>query len=199
MAPVYPSTQRPLRNRALVVAFVKLGKTPPKYMLVRHRPTQEWGLLSGTCTRGEKPLNCAMRELREETRDAVVLAFTPYNTRSTVIIWPEGNVRYHVYFVDLTNYRSPTALRAAFQASKRTSSAGYDETDMLTFETLDELRDRKKVWEVTRFMVRQAEFQRLHRELCASVTLAPHKVLNPARALVRKSPPRGVRRMMEPS
>ena len=168
------SQNRPLKNRALAVCFYpdRSRRAPPKYLLVRHRPTQEWGLLSGTCARGEKPVNCAMRELREETKDAVLISFSPYNTRSTVIVWPEGAVRYHVFFIDLSNYRSPSAIRAAFHASKRTGKE-YEEVDMLTFETLDELRGRKKVWEVTRFLIQHPSFQRMHRELCDAVVVAP--------------------------
>lgn len=193
MAPPPPplNTQRPLKNRALVVPFYKVGRAGPKYMIVRHRPTQEWGLLSGTCTRGEKPLTCAMRELREETKDAVWVSFSAYNMRSTIVILPEGGVRYHVFFVDISNYRSPAAVRTAFHASKRVDK-GYDETDGLEFNTLEQLRDKKKVWEVTRFIIRHPAFLKLHSDLCKVTALMPTDV-RPQVATARKSPPRSPR------
>ena len=184
----HPSLQqRPLRNRALVVPFCKIGRAPPKYMLVRHRPTQEWGLLSGTCGRGERPALCGMRELREETHDAVIIDFNDSNTHTTTVIWPQGGVRYHVYFVDISNYRTPAALRLAFHASKRTDK-GYDETDDITFATLEQLRDKKKVWEATQFVIRQQNFLRLHHELISCAITSRPKELRRLPAV--KSPPK---------
>ena len=187
--PVYgPHSHRPLRNRACVIPFYKIGRAPPKYMLVRHRPTQEWGLLSGTCSRCERPVMCAMRELREETRDALELNFNSCNLKTTApIIWPEGGVRYHVFFVDISNYRSPRALREAFHASKR-NDKGYDETDDIAFASLDQIRVKKKVWEATHFIIKQHLFLKAHNELCTGVAITPSDVR--VRSPGRRSPQR---------
>ena len=152
------------QTKALVVPFYKHGRLSPKYLFVHDRVHREWGFLSGTCKKFERPIACALRELREETKNAMNITLTAWNHVHFPLTLRRGawTLNYTVYFIDVTNYKPPTEVCAAFKASTK-SGREYNENDDICFATLDQLRG-KRLWSVTSQILRTKEFAHAHGE-----------------------------------
>ncbi|MDR1002970.1 MAG: NUDIX domain-containing protein [Oscillospiraceae bacterium] len=65
-----------LKNYTFTVIFAKLGAAGDKWLYCRHKNRCTWETAGGHIEQGESPLDCAKRELQEET-GAVDFCITP--------------------------------------------------------------------------------------------------------------------------
>ena len=158
-----------VQYKTMCVLWHKQPHTLPRYLLVRDRMHQEWTFISGCCRHNEKPVNCAMRELREETKDAVNIVFTRFNCRTFQMSARKNcvNMLYSVYIVDITNYKSPAEIVNQFKASTRQGKA-YNENDDLCFTTLEAAK-AKVMWSVSTQVIKHRDFAAIHRDICRGV------------------------------
>jgi ADP-ribose pyrophosphatase YjhB (NUDIX family) len=168
-----------LRRKVLVVPYVVTPQKRLKMLLCKDARYKEYGLLSGGLKRNESPATGAMRELREETKDAITISLTCWNHRTFQIVTDAREARelemdimrgehvvtcYTVFVIDITNYTSPAEIMRRFKASTRTGKA-YNENESISFETLAVIKT-KKLWSFIRDIVLpHPEFVKMYRDI----------------------------------
>lgn len=145
-----------IRSKVLCVPYVITLQKRVRFLIVKDAVFQEYTFISGGLKRNEPPAVGAVRELREETRDAVNISLTQWNHRTFKLVTDSREPKerdmdkargervlttYYVFVVDITNYKSITAILEGFKRSTKTGKA-YMECDAIAFETLDQLKKR---------------------------------------------------------
>jgi 8-oxo-dGTP pyrophosphatase MutT (NUDIX family) len=139
------------------------------FLLVRDRRYKEWTFVTGGCRRREifNPLQCAVRELEEETRGTINLKKGSYSYFKFVTDTPEprdiedgvtAHNTYHVYIFDLpmteiehgSIVRQFTTEKDKMESSRVPYRRNYDENDDCSFETLDTIANRPNIWPMIR-------------------------------------------------
>jgi len=160
----------------IIVIPISYTDDKPKFLTVRDMKFKEWTFISGGCKKREipNPLQCALRELEEETRGLLNINHGRYKyftfdsrNRSKEELVKDNqdgiivSTKHHVYIIELKlnkpgqdqlvnkfNYNvvATSLKKKKGQPVKRT----YDENDMLLFETLENFSKRKNMWEFIR-------------------------------------------------
>jgi ADP-ribose pyrophosphatase YjhB (NUDIX family) len=168
-----------IRQKVLVIPYMKSATGILRYLIVKDRVCDEYTFISGCVKKAELVQSCAVRELKEETREAVVIQLDRFQIKrfvvETVSREPEEIKKdlmkrekiitvYHVFMIDISNYKSPTELLNTFKTSKKTSKA-YNENSEMTFATLDQFKT-KKMWSFIRNeILSDARFLKCHKEI----------------------------------
>ena len=154
-------------TKTLAIPYIKAPGLAPRFLVVLDKATREWSFISGCCKLHERPEACVMRELREETKEAVNVFLTPWNHRSFQLqTWRlEGErrttIHYYCYAIDISNYRSQNAILEHFRDSKKTGKC-YNENSDMAFCTLDQFKE-KKVWSfIRRDVLESKEFKSVY-------------------------------------
>jgi ADP-ribose pyrophosphatase YjhB (NUDIX family) len=156
------------RHKAMAIP-VSMIDNVRHFLLVRDRRYKEWTFVTGGCRRREifNPLQCAVRELEEETRGTINLKKGSYSYFKFVTDTPEqrdiddgvaAHNTYHVYIFDLpmteiehsTIIQQFTSEKNKMEASRVPYRRNYDENDDCSFETLDSISSRSNIWPMVR-------------------------------------------------
>jgi 8-oxo-dGTP pyrophosphatase MutT (NUDIX family) len=139
------------RSKVLIIPYVK-EKGDILFLLVKDRKHAEWTFISGTCRKRcmEHPIQCATRELKEETKEIIDIDLNTWPHRHVVIdttyYEPDPNcsvpekkimTTYHIYFVNMTDY--PLSSREVVEAFAASGKKGkhFNENSDIDFCTLD--------------------------------------------------------------
>jgi hypothetical protein len=168
-----------IRNKVLCVPYVITMQKRVRFLIVKDAAFQEYTFISGGLKRNEPPAVGAMRELREETRDAVIISLTQWNHRTFKLVTDSREPKerdmdkargervlttYHVFVVDITNYKSIANILDGFKKSTKTGKA-YMECDAIAFETLDQLKKRN-LWSFIKSVVLpNPEFKKIYTQI----------------------------------
>lgn len=139
------------RSKVLVVPYVKLPGNDILFLLAKDRKHGEWTFISGTCRKRcmEHPIQCATRELKEETKETVSIDISKWPHKHIVIDTtyyepePDGSMpkhtihtAYHCYFINITDYENThEEIKAAFEASTK-KGKHYNENSEIDFRPL---------------------------------------------------------------
>ena len=161
-------------SKTLAIPYIKAPGLPPKFLVVLDKATREWSFISGCCKLNEHPNSCVVRELREETKEAVLFYLTPWNHRFFEMQhWrAEGEdqrrrtlIHYFCYVIDISNYRPPNEILEHFRNSKKPGKC-YNENSDMAFCTLDQFKD-KKVWPfIRKDILESKDFKQIYTSIC---------------------------------
>lgn len=150
-----------------------------RFLIVKDAVFQEYTFISGGLKRNELPCVGAMRELREETRDAVNISLTHWNHRTFKLVTDSREPKeremdkvrgekvlttYHVYVVDITNYKSIANIIEGFKKSTKTGKA-YLECDHIAFDTLEQLKKRNLWSFIKNVILPNTEFKKIYAQI----------------------------------
>lgn len=168
-----------LRSKILCVPYVITVAKRVRFLVVKDATFQEYTFISGGLKRNELPATGAVRELREETRDAVNISLTHWNHRTFKLVTDSREPKerdldklrgekvltvYHVFIVDITNYKTISAIIEQFKKSTKTGKA-YLECDAVTFDTLEQLKKRN-LWSFIRNTVlTNPDFRKIYTQI----------------------------------
>lgn len=171
------------RHKTITV-LVSYVDDKPRFLTARDRRYKEWLFITGGCRKREKlnPLRCALRELEEETRGVINISngyYTYYNfvcdsrsqseKQQDIKNGLDVTIVYHVYIIDynvskvaqsnlvrrFNNERIKTNQKKLWKMPiKRT----YDENDILSFDTLEEFKNRKCWSFITKNVIENPHF-----------------------------------------
>lgn len=141
----------------------------PHFLVVHDRRYKEWTFVTGGCRRREilNPLQCAIRELEEETRGTINLkrgsyAYFKFSTDTPEPKDIEDGVdvinHYHVYVFDLPmSTLDHKKIIQKFKEEKEKMEENvvpfrknYDENDDCEFDTLEGITQRPNLWPMIR-------------------------------------------------
>jgi 8-oxo-dGTP pyrophosphatase MutT (NUDIX family) len=160
------------RHKTITI-LVSFADDKPRFLTARDRRHQEWIFITGGCRRLENinPLRCALRELREETRGIINIkrgSYTYFNFDSNTRTPDEMTqdiqngldvtIKYHVYIIEFNISRSDQVnLIQKFNKERERLEyiksmnlpfkRSYDENDYISFDTLEEFKNRSKIWD----------------------------------------------------
>lgn len=153
-----------IRQKALVIPYLLSSSGSVRYLVVKDKMHDEYTFISGCCKKSEHITTCAIRELREESKDAVNISFEKFDVKRFIVEtysrecdeYKEDlkkNERiltvYHVFLIDISFYKSPNEMVEIFKNSKKVSKA-YNENSDLSCMTLDQFK-AKKMWSFIRW------------------------------------------------
>ncbi len=164
------------RSKILAIPYVKGDDGKPLFLAVKDKKFDEWTFVSGTCKKKsmEHPMTCAIRELKEETKECVDIDLHtwPHAYMSLGTTWNEPSssptknqmdvyTTYHIYVLDITEYaRSPSSIIHGFFDSKMTGKQFNENTD-IGFFSIDDLR-HMKLWKfISRIILDNEAFQNI--------------------------------------
>ncbi len=168
-----------LRHKVLCIPYLITVTKRVRFLVVKDATFQEYTFVSGGLKRNELPATGAMRELREETKDAVMIALTRWNHKMFKLMTDSREPReqdldrlrnekvltvYHVFVVDITNYKTIAKMMEDFKHSSRTGKA-YLECDALCFDTLEQMKARKLWAFIRNNVLNNADFKRIYMEI----------------------------------
>ena len=168
-----------MRNKILCIPYLITVTKRVRFLIVKDATFQEYTFISGGLKRNELPAHGAVRELREETKDAVTISLTKWNHKSFKLITDSREPRereldrlrnekvltiYHVYVIDITNYRSIPAIIGDFKASTKSGKA-YLECDAIAFDTLEQMKLRKLWGFIRNTVLSNADFKKMYNQI----------------------------------
>jgi len=160
------------RHKAMAIPIVLINDVK-QFLIVRDRRYKEWTFVTGGCRRREvfNPLQCAVRELEEETRGTINLKKGAYSYFKFVTDTPEprdvedgvlAHNTYHVYVFELpANFDHSLVLRQfndeknKMETSRVPYRRNYDENDECTFQPLEKIQECQTIWPMVRTHVLQ--------------------------------------------
>lgn len=144
-------------HKAIAIPMIDTGHGPPKFLIVQDKRYKEWTFITGGCRVREfyNPIRCALRELEEESRGIIQLKrglytyFKFYTEFSSI-----EKAIYHVYVFHMKMKPSDMdAIVDKFKNEKHKMDTNeivfrknYDENDMMSFMTLDEIKKCPTLW-----------------------------------------------------
>lgn len=145
-------------------------------MIVKDKAHNEWTYISGGCKLYETTEESAARELKEETRAAVQLDLAASKNYTRFVLETDYRephelahdgatkviTRYHIYLVDITNYRPISHIVRCFRRRGGCVKGAYDENSDIQFVSLQAFARRKDVWPFIRDVVLRHPSFRLH-------------------------------------
>jgi 8-oxo-dGTP pyrophosphatase MutT (NUDIX family) len=161
-----PMSKQEERHKAIAIP-VTYSNGNPRFLTVKDRRFKEWIFVTGGCRRREvyNPLQCALRELEEETRGVVKLKKGSYSSFVfTCSNHPEDEEHgvdvtlvYHVFIfeVNLTRIQQMNMIERFDKERARTDERKrlklpirrtFDENAEMCFDTLEEF-NRKVRWD----------------------------------------------------
>jgi len=139
------------------------------FLVVKDKRYKEWTFITGGCRRREiqDPIQCAIRELEEETRGTINLKKGYYSCFKFVTDIPEQRdiddgvaslSTYNVYIFDLpiTEIEHSAIVqqfkneKMKMEMSKVPYRRNYDENDECSFETLETISKCPSMWQMIR-------------------------------------------------
>lgn len=171
------------RHKTITI-LVSYVDSKPRFLTVRDKRHKEWIFVTGGCRKREfsNPLRCALRELEEETRGLIRLLrgeYTYYNfkfnNRSPQEIEQDlqngldVTMIYHVYIIEYAVPRSvqlnlikkfnDERIRTEQRKLKKLPiRRTYDENDIMSFDTLEELNRRNRWDFITNNVLNNPQF-----------------------------------------
>jgi len=156
------------RHKAMAIPVSTINGVK-HFLVVRDRRYKEWTFVTGGCRRREilNPLQCAVRELEEETRGTINLKKGSYSYFKFVTDTPEqrdiedgvtAHNTYHVYIFDLpmsqieqgSIVQKFTDEKDKMESSRVPYRRNYDENDDCVFENLDDISKKPNLWPMIR-------------------------------------------------
>jgi 8-oxo-dGTP pyrophosphatase MutT (NUDIX family) len=144
------------RHKAIAIPVCFINGEP-HFLIVHDKRFREWTFVTGGCRRREifNPLQCALRELEEETRGVINITTGSYSyfkfsvKDSCDVI----NV-YHVYIIDFPmSLSDQERFINQFDMNKDLMDRNqirfkkqYDENDFIEFDTINGIKYRKNIW-----------------------------------------------------
>lgn len=161
----------------LIVPYAHDAEGKLIFLLVKDKKFDEWTFISGTCKKRsmEHPIACAIRELKEETKEIVDIdLFTwPHHHISLNTTYEEpcspcvaeSSTTYHIYFIDINAYaKTPDEIAQLFQITKKRGKH-FNENNELGFFHLDEF-ESMKLWKfITHVVMPDSGFANVIRNL----------------------------------
>jgi len=156
------------RHKAIAIP-VSLVNDELQFLIVHDRRYKEWTFVTGGCRRREvfNPLQCALRELEEESRGVINLKRGTYSHFKFITDTPEPRDiedgvdvlnTYHVYVIHLhmtdADHQSIiskfTSEMDKMDRSLVPFRKNYDENDGCKFENLDYITNLPNLWPMIR-------------------------------------------------
>ena len=152
---------RILKPKVLVLPFIKT-KTGLKYLIVKDRISGDYTFISGSSKKNESITVTALRELKEETKNAIYINLYSFPIKKFTM--QTSKEEYHVYFIDITKYKTPQQMIQEFKTCKITSKSYMENSEML-FCSLDTFKG-KRMWPFIRNdVITHPTFLKIHKEL----------------------------------
>lgn len=149
--------------------YVRGDDGKPLFLAVKDKKFGEWTFISGTCKKKhmEHPMTCAIRELKEETKECVDIDLRswPHAYMALDTAWNDRSettsTTYHIYVVDITAYaRSPSSIVRGFFDTKKIGKQFNENTNIGFFSYEDLLG--LNLWEfISRIVLTNANFQKI--------------------------------------
>lgn len=158
-----------MKHKVLVVPFMTDTNGRVRFVVVKERRFNEWSFVCGNCKKNEisNPVKAALRELREETLDTLVISspfkymfkYSPTVVKRTDIGEEGEDVLFHVFLFNIQGIKPPGVIKNYYTRRKqnyKSSNRDYTETMGIAFMTITDL-SRKKMWPflVSRFINNQ--------------------------------------------
>jgi hypothetical protein len=148
-----------MKHKVMVVPFMTDSHGRVRFVVVKEARFNEWSFVCGNCRKNEisNPLKTALRELREETLDTLVLsAPLKYIFKYSSMIVEEkeldgkgtDQILFHVFIFNIQGIRPPGVIKNYYTRMKRKykrSNRDYAETMGIAFMTITDL-SKKKLW-----------------------------------------------------
>jgi len=157
------------RHKAIAIPVCYIGKEP-HFLIVRDKRFKEWTFVTGGCRKREiyNPLQCALRELEEETRGVVNIqsgAYSYFMFTSNDPATPGTVDIYHVYVIDFPmSLMDQEKIITRFKIKKDLMDNNhirfkkqYDENDFIDFDTFSSMKSRKDLWKIIHVYVVDSE------------------------------------------
>ena len=148
-----------MKEKVLVVPFITDSHGRVRFLVVKEARYDEWTFVCGNCKHGEKsnPLNTALRELREETKDTLVVS-TPLKyifkyksfvtTDKGVCSHKHQQILFHVFVINIQGINSGGIIKNYYTRMKtgyKSTQRCYMETIGISFMTITDL-STKRLW-----------------------------------------------------
>lgn len=157
-----------MKRKVLIIPFTRSRPSAKvRFLVVQDAASGDWTFMSGTCEPGESPLQCALRELCEETKGTLVLRKLPKRTRRFRIYYREGSSgqkqRYDVFFIPFTRISSYTEMKRIENTFDTIPALRREEQEntRIRFETLAQFKRRRNIWTFISWLMNEPSFLRI--------------------------------------
>ena len=149
-----------MRQKVMVVPFITDAHGRVRFVVVKEGRYNEWTFVCGNCKKNEtsNPLKTALRELREESKDTMVLStplryifkYTPMIITEKEMTGGKGNqpILFHVFIFNVQGIKPTGVIKNYYTRMKcgyKKNNINYVETIGIAFMTITDLA-RKKMW-----------------------------------------------------
>jgi len=148
-----------MKHKVMVIPFMTDSHGRVRFVVIKEARFDEWSFVCGNCRKNEisNPLKTALRELREETLDTLVLSAPLkyiFKYSSMVINEKEldgkgtEQILFHIFVFNIQGIKPPGVIKNYYTRMKRNykrSIRDYRETIGIAFMTITDL-SRKKMW-----------------------------------------------------
>ena len=150
-----------MKHKVMVVPFITDTHGRVRFLVVKEGRYNEWSFVCGNCKKNEvsNPLKTALRELREESRDTMVLASPlKYIFKYTSMVIKEEElggqgghepILFHIFVFNVQGIRPAGVIKNYYSRYKqryKRNNINYNETIGIAFMTITDLT-RKKIWQ----------------------------------------------------
>lgn len=147
-------------KKVLVVPYT-LVDSKMKTLMCFSAKHKEWTFICGTIEQGESPIDAAIRELYEETKNIIDV---PKHCLEQNLNFEYNNVykdrmyRCHVFFVDITNFiRSGISFTTEFNR-KIMKGYEYNENSYIKFMSHQEVLSKTHIWNIAYDLIKAPVF-----------------------------------------
>ena len=148
-----------MKHKVMVVPFITDSHGRIRFVVVKEGRFNEWSFVCGNCKKNEisNPIKTALRELREETLDTLVLSFPLkyiFKYSPMVINEKELNgtgtdtILFHIFIFNIQGIKPPGVIKNYYTRLKhnyKRNDRNYMETIGIAFMTITDLT-QKKMW-----------------------------------------------------
>ena len=148
-----------MKHKVMSIPFITDSHGRVRFVVVKEGLYNEWSFVSGNCRKNERsnPLKTALRELREETKDTLVLS-SPlrYIFKYAPMIINEkelggkgdDDILFHIFVFNIQGIKPAGVIKNYYtrmKTSYKHNNLNYNETIGIAFMTITDLA-RKKMW-----------------------------------------------------
>ena len=151
-----------MKHKVMIIPFITDSHGRVRFVVVKEGRYNEWSFVCGNCRKNEinNPLKTALRELREETKDTMVLSsplkyifkYSPMTITENEISGQDEDkdekILFHIFIFNVQGMKPAGVIKNYYTRLKsgyKCYNKNYIETIGIAFMTITDLT-RKKMW-----------------------------------------------------
>lgn len=163
--------QHPETHKAITVLIAN-SEEEKRFLTVCDKRWDDWTFVTGGCRKREVayPIKTALRELEEETRGVISITEGRYGTFEFEDS-ENKNIFYHVFVIEtyipreiqrdmIDRFNREKAITEERKRNRQSIRRTYDESKYMSFDTMDEFRNKIKWSLIQRQVLNNEDFER---------------------------------------